>query len=288
MILECRYPNDIQDQLLKDQYIFGLCVKEIQDHLLGEIVPGDTAEKCLHESRKIEFKIEQCKVLGIKTSMTYDVIFRGRDKSQRNKSRDCPHSNGRMCKYYGKSHNRGNCPTIGKKCQKCGRDNHFKAICKIGNNDKCDSSCLRPKKGKAKGKKIHKVTEEQNNAMDDLADQVQSLFYHDIHSNAINMWMHTRLECETPDGLKTNETFKIDTGADGNFMPITMFVRLFQKISLETLEKIVESRVTLFVYNNTPIKQFGTCSVRISYEGKHIICKFYVVEFNTAIIGISD
>ena len=60
-----------------------------------------------------------------------------------------------------------------------------------------------------KGKKIHKVTEEQNNAMDDLADRVQSLFYHDIHFNAINMWIHTRLECEIPHGLKTNETFKI-------------------------------------------------------------------------------
>ena len=55
-IVECRYPNDVQDltQLLKGQYIFGLCVKEIQDQLLGEIVPEDTAEKCLLESRKIE------------------------------------------------------------------------------------------------------------------------------------------------------------------------------------------------------------------------------------------
>ena len=82
-IVECRYPNDVQDQLLKDQYIFGLCVKEIQDHLLGEIVPEDTAEKCLLESRKIESKIEQRKLLGIKTSMTYDAIYRGRNKSKK-------------------------------------------------------------------------------------------------------------------------------------------------------------------------------------------------------------
>ena len=54
--------------------------------------------------------------------------------------------------------------------------------------------------------------------MDDLADQVHSLFYHDVHFNA------TKLECEIPHGLKTKETFKINTGADGNLMPITMFV----------------------------------------------------------------
>ena len=100
--------------------------------------------------------------------------------------------------------------------------------------------------------------------------------------------MHTRLECETPHGLKTNETFKIDTGADGNLMPITMFVRLFPKMSLETLQKTLESGVTLFTYNNTPIKQFGTCSVRISFKGKQIICKFYVIELNTEVIGIHD
>ena len=37
-IVECCYPGEVQDELLKDQYIFGLCIKEIQDHLLCEIV----------------------------------------------------------------------------------------------------------------------------------------------------------------------------------------------------------------------------------------------------------
>ena len=53
-IVECRYPFIVQDKLLKDQYIFGLCIKEIQDHLLGEIVTEDTLKKYLLESRKEE------------------------------------------------------------------------------------------------------------------------------------------------------------------------------------------------------------------------------------------
>ena len=83
-IVECRYPDIVQDELLKDQYIFGLCIKEIQDHLLGEIVAEDTPEKCLLESRKVELKIEQRKLLGIKAAISYDAIhtngFRGREK----------------------------------------------------------------------------------------------------------------------------------------------------------------------------------------------------------------
>ena len=53
-IVECCYPNIVQDELLKNQFIFGLVIKEIQDHLLGEIVAEDSSEKCLLESRKIE------------------------------------------------------------------------------------------------------------------------------------------------------------------------------------------------------------------------------------------
>ena len=70
--MECKCPHNVSDQLLNDQYIFGVYVKEIQDHLLGEITPEDKSEKCLLESRKIESKIQQRKFLGIKTSMTFD------------------------------------------------------------------------------------------------------------------------------------------------------------------------------------------------------------------------
>ena len=55
-IVECRYPEQVQDEILKDQYIFGLSIKVIQDHLLGEIVSKDSAEKCLLESRKVRVK----------------------------------------------------------------------------------------------------------------------------------------------------------------------------------------------------------------------------------------
>ena len=88
-IVECKYPNTVQDELLKDQFIFGVCVKEVQDHLLGEITPEDNSDKCLLEACKVESKIEQHKLLSIKTSMTYDVIQssnRGRSKSRSKKS----------------------------------------------------------------------------------------------------------------------------------------------------------------------------------------------------------
>ena len=123
--------------------------------------------------------------------------------------------------------------------------------------------------------------------MDNLADQVQSLFYHDVHFNNINMRMHTELGCEMSQS-RSKQVFKIDMGVDGNLMPITMFTKLYPKISLETLAKTIDKGITLYAYNNTPIKQYGTCSVKVSFKDKQKICKFYVVKHATVILGISD
>ena len=124
--------------------------------------------------------------------------------------------------------------------------------------------------------------------MDDLSNQVQALFYNEVHFNAVNARMHTTLKCVTPDGRSSDQVFKIDTGADGNLMPIKMFTVLFPKVSLDTLSKTINKGVTLFAYNNTPIKQFGMCSVRLSFKDRSLVCKFFVVEHDTALVGIND
>ena len=124
--------------------------------------------------------------------------------------------------------------------------------------------------------------------MDDLTEQVQSLFYNDVHFNAVNARMHTKLKCETHDGQSSDQVFKIDTGADANLMPINMFTVLFPKVSLDALSRTINKEVTLFTYNNTPIRQFGTCSMRLKFKSKSLVCNFFVVEHETALVGITD
>ena len=116
-IVECRYPDIVQDELLKDQFIFGLAIKEVQDHLLGEIKAQDPSEKCLLESRKIESKIKQRKLLGIKTARTYNSIqnHRGRGKFRsKNQSRGRSASTIKNCKYCGKLHDKGTAQLLAK------------------------------------------------------------------------------------------------------------------------------------------------------------------------------
>ena len=100
--------------------------------------------------------------------------------------------------------------------------------------------------------------------------------------------MHTLIECQTPNGKTSLQMFKIDTGVDGNLMPTSMFSKLFPKVSIEVLGKTVEKDVTLFPYNNMPIREFGTCSIRLSFKGNSAICRFFVIEHEIAIVGIND
>ena len=51
---------------------------------------------------------------------------------------------------------------------------------------------------------------------------------------------------------------------------------------------MIDKSVTLYAYNNTAIKELGTCQIRLNFKGRSFICKFYVVEHETAIVGISD
>ena len=51
MTSECNYHKDALDDLLKDQFIFGITVKEIQDSLLSKIATDDGIRKC-QESQK--------------------------------------------------------------------------------------------------------------------------------------------------------------------------------------------------------------------------------------------
>ena len=175
---------------------------------------------------------------------------------------------------------------LAKSVKSVGKKTTLKQFAKVVVQTKGTHSKQRPKKGK--GKRFHEINESGDGVMDDLTEQVQSLFYNDVHFNSINARMHTTLKCETPDGQSSDQIFKIDTGADGNLMPISMFAKLFPKVSLDALNKMINRSVTLFVYNDTEIKQFGTCSIRLNFQGRSQVCKFFVVEHETAIVGITD
>ena len=51
LIKECGYDQNMQNILLKDQFIFGVTVCEIQEHLLNDIEDDHDLNHCLQEGR---------------------------------------------------------------------------------------------------------------------------------------------------------------------------------------------------------------------------------------------
>ena len=180
---ECKFKNDADD-LLKDQFIFGIHNKEAQDYLLGEISETDNSVKSLYEARKIESKLEKRKMLGVVTPDHLVDVNAVKKKVRFHKD----------CDYCRHSHNKGNCPAFSKTCNRCGRKNHFAKKCKQNDGDSkshkrprskgdCDQRC----KSCGNFKKISSIEMDldcegcstgNSNHMEDLTDQVQSLFYH--------------------------------------------------------------------------------------------------------------
>ena len=135
LICECGYEENMQNILLKDQFIFGVMVREIQEHLLNEIGHDHDINQCLQEARKIESCIAQCKLLGLK-SVQYNSIGQrncGRSKKKskskdRFKSRSQSSGGIKDCKYCGSSHQCRQCPAYGK-IVRHDKNNHFAKKC---------------------------------------------------------------------------------------------------------------------------------------------------------------
>ena len=54
LIKECGYDQNMQNILLKDQFIFGVTAHEIQEHFLNDIEDDNDLNHCLQEACKIE------------------------------------------------------------------------------------------------------------------------------------------------------------------------------------------------------------------------------------------
>ena len=84
---------------------------------------------------------------------------------------------------------------------------------------------------------------------------------------------------------------KLDSGAHGNLMPISMYKSLYPGLPYDVLRKSINKRVTLVAYNKQEIKQLGQCCLNVlnMSTGKSKTCKFFVVgDRCNSIIGLHD
>ena len=98
-----------------------------------------------HEHNVLEYKDHQASLGGANSAPSYNnPLLSAHTLSKRLPSGRS--NNGQCCGKCGKSHERGNCPTYGKTCDKCKGINHFKAVCRSKVTAKMAQSPHRSKK----------------------------------------------------------------------------------------------------------------------------------------------
>ncbi len=101
-----------------------------------------------------------------------------------------------------------------------------------------------------------------------------------------------RLEAKIPGRSQvTDIKAKIDTGAQGNVLPIRIYKQLFPKNvkNDRIIRPLPASRIKLYAYNDIEIKQFGICTIPCTFRDINKNIRFFVADVaGPTIIGLPD
>jgi hypothetical protein len=160
------------------------------------------------------------------------------------------------CNKCGGQHKKAQCPAYGKKCMTCQRYNHFSKVCFYN-----------------KGKAIH-VTELQNEESTSEFEYAGELKISAMNSE--NGWFALVKICD-----KTVK-FKLDTGAEANIIPKSLYNKLNHASLRPTTTKLT-------TFSNATIMPIGKTTVNcqlLKENGKQQDLDFYVMNFNcTPLLG---
>ena len=180
------------------------------------------------------------------------------------------------------------CPAYGKNCKTCGKKNHFAKKCWSGKGQSQSTGSARHKSFKYREVNLDQESSNDNGQIDEITSKVKSMDYHDVHFNSVNARMSIKLNMRSCNGNSMKTHFKVDMGTDGNLLPSGEFFKHFPEANLNDLAKTVDAHTKLYAHNNTEIKKLGVCELLVDYKSNRKICKFYVVDLPTAILGIHD
>ena len=241
----------LQGELVKDMIVIGTCDSRLQEQLLSK--SDLTLEMAIKAGQTAEATKKNLSHLG-QERKAYQI-----QKEFRNK----PSANGKFtgdknntisnCKYCSFSHVRG-------------KRGHFKRRCQSKTVDKFDDD--RPDLGNDNEEVFFIGTidkgqmGETSNVCSIGADKSEWNVTLTAHDSKINF-------------------IKIDTGAQVNILPKTIYNQLRFKLKLE------KSSIKLKAYNGTPIYVLGTCTIPIKYKDISIEVRFIVADTNAVpILGL--
>ncbi|XP_045182664.2 uncharacterized protein K02A2.6-like [Mercenaria mercenaria] len=271
LLRDCGYPVEMNEDLVRDQIVFGIRSQKIREKLINE--GSDlTLQKTLDIARTVEMSQVQCQsmtkqdigAVKLKTKAQQPKPFWRKKEAAssnphvRNPKGNQSHQMSKQCGNCGrKSHAKGTvCPAYGQICLSCRKPNHFAKVCRSKRNiSELQVSGLLPDL-------------ENNFIVDTISlDQTQNQAF---------------ITIEVGPKYKDVE-FKLDTGSHVNIIPRSIWNCLGIHDPLRPTDR------KLTAYDGTYLKVDGQANLKVRHKDTAVVSleEFYVVNTSsTPLLGL--
>ncbi|CAI5678464.1 unnamed protein product [Oreochromis niloticus] len=239
--------GQLKDSLIRDRIVCGTNSSSWRERLLRE--ENLTLERCLDICRAMEILREYNKTIA---GQAVEELHAVKQKERKRLDKEI------SCRFCGRAHERlkSKCPAYGKKCKKCGKENHFAIACRSKSRQS------------ENGKKVHTVTEQDSDSCEDIMT-VTAMTETAVEVNQIKESDMKKREQLFAGMMIGNSLvkFQVDCGATCNVIPINL---LNPNIKMEHTDKV------LVMYNKSRLCPLGKCNVKLTNPRNN---KKYRVEF---------
>ena len=262
------WPPAVRMEMLRDRFVFGLQDDNLKERLLRESELNLT--KAVEIAQRQESSKKQIKDMSLKASI--NAMSKKGHKSGHNHF---------ICRSCGSQHQPKQCPAYGQICKRCKKPNHFAKVCRT----KLIHTKTTEKDRHKHPKKVHVVEEPEQDTQSDpesySSDDNYTLGMDPLRIDGLEKPMQWLSTVKTQSG---KVTFKLDTGAEANVIPVEVFNQLTNTPTVQP------TKTKLTAYGGTTIRPLGTCTLQCtSKHNLHHDIKFYIVSADSQpILGLRD
>ena len=217
----------------------------------------------------------------------------------RSHSRSQSRKPGGNCSNCGTNHPPRKCKAYGKECFHCHKKGHFSQLCHSKQHGRSPGPGVRTQNSNNRHshRGVHEIDQSQfDDAVQFEQDSVtiqfktqlrhKNMMFGEVSTAPLLQRILTDIYVSDKQTNWLKCRFKIDSGACGNLMIVSMCKSLYNRAPPSTS---VSSAVRLLDYNRKEIKQLGTCYVYVRFRSTIKCVHFYVVPDRLKpIIGVSD
>jgi len=295
--VKCNFanPNNTDDNIL-DQLIKGTAHSQVRKKLLDLDPATLTLDRAVEISRTFEATETQLQHFNTETNVSAIKKHTGQKKQATHQNKNKPKEQFNNdkdkksgCFNCGRSHDRKeDCPARKSQCHKCKRLGHWASVCLNPNNPLKQQPNNQKQQSHKKSRNFHAIDHNNHESSSNQDPTFETLTFEvirvNVHSNQTKQKTEAKatIQIEVAENITTNLRGKIDTGAEGNILPMRIYQQM-QKIQ-PFQANIRHSNAILTDYNGGTIHHHGIITFPCTFQDIKRDEEFYLADTNGQVL----